>query len=239
MAFPALGEEKTTPCLDHDLTWCHGTSLRLMASCSAFLNESQEFNNVDPERDWKKWASRVPDAFTLYYSALTDPFDTSSRGVHCVLRAVLDGWSTPTPPHNRRLIIDYIACRSDSRRVGLASTLVRHARESASAQRANLYVLAVEDSCAWWMDRGFVLEDGANLNARLKVFPDVHLLRQKGDPCDQGSTVDLSLPQADDVDAEDASEEEEESSADEGDASENEDDDFQLALALYESEYVR
>ena len=136
--FPAIGEDKTVGLPRHAFVLRHGTSLRLMAPCSAFLNESQEFNNVDPEGDWKKWSSRVPDAFTIYYSAIVDPTNSSSSGIHCVLRAVLDGWSNPTPPHNRRLVIDYVASRVESRSLGLASTLVRFACESASQVGANL-----------------------------------------------------------------------------------------------------
>jgi hypothetical protein len=210
--FPAIGEDKTIALPGHALVLHHGTSLRLMASCSAFLNASQEFSNVDPEGDWKKWSSRVPDAFTLYYSAIVDPTDSTPNGVHCVLCAVLDGWSNPAPPHNRRLIIDYVASRVESRRLGLASTLVRFARESASELSANLYVLAIEDSCAWWIDKGFILEDNTNLNARLKVFPDVHLLRKEGENPDEGSADDLSHLEKD--------EEESEEEGDEGDEGE-------------------
>lgn len=221
---PALGEEKMVALSEYALVLRHGTSLRLMASCSAFLNKSQEFNNVDPEEDWNKWTSRVSDAFTLYYSAIVDPTDPSPSGIHCVLRAVLDGWPTPTPPHNRRLIIDYVASRAESRRLGLASTLVQFAREFASKMDANLYVLAIEDSCAWWIDKGFILEENANLNARLKVFPDVHLLSKKGDRPDAGSADDLSFAEGD---------EEEESEEEHGEENgDGDDEDYSLQLAL-------
>ena len=53
-----------------------------------------------------------------------------------------------------------------------------HVRAACAACRANLYVLALEDSCPYWMNRGFVLEEGANLRARLNIFPDTHLLRR-------------------------------------------------------------
>ena len=224
--FPEIGEDKTIALPEHAFVLRHGTSLRLMASCSAFLNDSQEFNNVDPEEDWKKWSSRIPDAFTLYYSAIVDPTDSSPNGIHCVLRAVLDGWSNLTPPHNRRLIIDYVASRTESRRLGLASTLVRFARESASHMDANLYVLAIEDSCAWWMEKGFILEENANLNARLKVFPDVHLLCKERDKPDPGSADDLSLVDRDEE------EEEEERRSQERRGGENEEDDYSLQIAL-------
>jgi hypothetical protein len=34
-----------------------------------------------------------------------------------------------------------------------------------------VYVLALEDSCVYWMSKGFVLEDGP-INRRLNIFPD-------------------------------------------------------------------
>lgn len=44
-----------------------------------------------------------------------------------------------------------------------------------------------------WMEKGFILEASENLNARLNVFPDVHLLKSVGDPEDAGSAADLAL----------------------------------------------
>ena len=43
--------------------------------------------------------------------------------------------------------------------------------DMAKAARANVYVLALEDSCVYWMSKGFVLEDGP-INRRLNIFPD-------------------------------------------------------------------
>ena len=154
----------------------HCATVHHSASCRhAVLNSSSEVNRVDPERDWKKWTKCAPDAFTLYYAALVDSTDPSVDGVHCVLRAVLDKWHDPDSSRVR-LIIDYVACRVSCRSRGLASTLVRFVTESAALRGADLYVLAIEDSCPWWMDQGFALVQSAHLNARLKVFSDVHLL---------------------------------------------------------------
>ena len=38
------------------------------------------------------------------------------------------------------------------------------------------YVLAIEESCVYFMSKNFLLCENVNLNARLKVFPDTHLL---------------------------------------------------------------
>merc|ERR1740138_1595043 len=106
-----------------------------MSCCSAFLNESEEFNEVDPSSDWDKWAHRVPGAFSLFYAAVLDPLqpEGTGRGVHCVLRAVLDNWPTPTPPHKPRLI--------------------EHVRAACADLGARLYVLALEESCVFWMEK--------------------------------------------------------------------------------------
>ena len=104
-SFPAIGEDKSEWIAEHNVILRYGTSLRLMASCSAFLNESEEFNEVDPTGDWDKWSNRVPGAFTLFYAAIIDPLQPDWSGVQAVLRAVLDGWPTPAPPHKTRLVI--------------------------------------------------------------------------------------------------------------------------------------
>jgi hypothetical protein len=54
--------------------------------------------------------------------------------------------------------------------LGLVSNAV------AAASGANSYVLALEDSCVYWMSKVFVLDDGP-INRRLNVSPDTHLLK--------------------------------------------------------------
>lgn len=99
----------------------------------------------------------------------------------------------PAPPHNARLIIDYVATALEARGMGLASLLVSFVTRAAASLSppANLYVVATEDSCVYWMGRGYVLEVSERLNARLNVFNDTHLLRQAGDPEDAGDEADL------------------------------------------------
>jgi ADP-ribose pyrophosphatase len=189
---PPLGEERQVWLEDQSLVLRMGSSLRLMAEGAQFLNDSKEFNNVDPSSDWIKWTQRLPEA-ALFYAALVDPMQPAAKGIHCVLRAVVDGMPTPTPPHRPRLIIDYVTCRKEMRGRGYASMLVDHVINSAAAQLANVYVLALEDSCVYWMNKGFVLEEGEFINARLLCFPDVHLLRRAFDPADPGSADDLTL----------------------------------------------
>lgn len=185
--FPALGDEAEVHMKDVGLSLRHGTSLKLMADCSNFLNESKEFAEVDPSDDWEKWSSRQA-AFSLYYIAVMD----GPSMVAC-LRAVLDGFPSPQPPHRPRLVIDYVTTRPEHRGKGIASRLTKFVAEAAKSCNANLYVLALEESCVYWMSLGFILCEEQNINARLNIFPDTHLLKRCGDPEDPGCEEDLSL----------------------------------------------
>ena len=75
-----------------------------------------------------------------------------------------------------RLVVDYVVTVEHFQGRGYASHLLELAVNTARAAGANVYVLALEDSCVYWMSKGFVLEDGA-INRRLNVFPDTHLLK--------------------------------------------------------------
>ena len=189
---PSLGEEASEYLAEKNLLLRHGTSLSLMSLVGTALNESEEFAEIDVSADWEKWSTRRPD-FSLYYAALLDPARDGADAVQCVLRAVLDGVPSPSPPHRPRLIIDYVTTRPVARGRGLASLLVDFVVETSRACGANTYVLAIEESCVYWMGKDFVLEAGRPLNARLNIFPDTHLLRRVGDPGDAGDEADLDL----------------------------------------------
>ena len=66
------GEELRDFLCDCSLVLRHGTSLALMARASTFLNQTGDFEAVDPTSDWEKWASRRPE-LRLYYWLLEDP----------------------------------------------------------------------------------------------------------------------------------------------------------------------
>ena len=91
-------------------------------TCYILSKSIYSYIQVDPSADWKKWTDRRPD-FQLYYAALVDPARDSSDGIMCVLRAVMDGIPTPTPPHRPRLVIDYVTTRVAARGRGLAYPL--------------------------------------------------------------------------------------------------------------------
>lgn len=192
MALPPLGTDRSEWLDDRQLILRHGTSLRLMSQVTSYLNDTADFNEVDPTADWEKWTSRRPD-MSLYFAAILDPTQREETSVRAVLRAVLDGVPQPRPPHRSRLIIDYVHTRPEDRGQGLASLLIDFVKGAAQAFGANTYVLATEDACVYWLNNGFVLETGEYIKARLAVFPDCHLLRRQGEAADLGSAEDLEL----------------------------------------------
>ena len=122
-----------------------------------------------------------------------DPSRDGQDAIVACLRAVLDGIPDPTPPHRPRIIIDYVTTEKHRRGTGIAGLLTMKVRADAQACGANLYVLALESSCVYWMGHDFVLAEEKNINARLNIFPDTHLLRLASDPADVGSEDDLAL----------------------------------------------
>jgi GNAT superfamily N-acetyltransferase len=231
--FPAPGCEASEWIGDRQLILRHGSSLALMADVSEFLNRSQEFSDVDPSADWEKWAARRP-GFSLSYYCLVDPARDGQDAIVACLRAVLDGVPSPAPPHRPRMIIDYVTTAPSARGKGLAGLLTTFVRNAAASCGANLYVLALESSCVYWMGHGFVLAEEKNINARLNIFPDTHLLRLADDPQDVGSEDDLELSAAPHGGEEDEAEEDGDSEEEDvgGEGEDGDDEATQLAIAL-------
>ena len=160
----------------------------------------------------------------------------STRGrPACVLRTVLDGdfsssgsadslqpclsqgtrdGDSPLCP--RRVIIDYLMTSEHARGRGYAARLLDCAREMARRSSANLLVLAIEESCPYWMNQGFILEEG-RINQRVNCFPDTHLLKLP-------SNREDVFPEAEEA------EEEEDDGEDEGEGEEGDDELLQNAL---------
>ena len=90
---------------------------------------------------------------------------------------------------------------------GLASVLVQFVLNASAMSAANVYVLALEDSCVYWMSQSFTLEENAYLNARINIFPDTHLLRHEGNSEDIGDPEDLNLQETFSEDEDEDSEE--------------------------------
>ena len=188
-SLPPPGEERSEFIEDKGVLLRHGSSLALMALVSTALNESDEFGEVDPEDDWKKWTEGRPE-LKLYYGALIDPSRDGADAVACILRAVLDPSTSGRASGRNRIIIDYVTTRKAFRGKGLASAAVSFVEQAAAATGSNCYVLALEESCTYWMGQGFILEPSRRLTARLNVFPDTHLLRRAADPPDEGEASD-------------------------------------------------
>lgn len=85
----------------------------------------------------------------------------------------------------RRFLIDYVYTAPESRDLGLAGRLVTTVLDMASSSihDAHCYVLSLEDSCVYWMEKHqFFLCQSPGLNGLLNVFPDTHLLRRRQQP---------------------------------------------------------
>eukprot|EP00927_Polykrikos_kofoidii_P055253 TRINITY_DN49534_c0_g1_i1.p1 TRINITY_DN49534_c0_g1~~TRINITY_DN49534_c0_g1_i1.p1 ORF type:complete len:240 (+),score=47.50 TRINITY_DN49534_c0_g1_i1:2-721(+) len=163
-----------------------------------------------------------------------DPSRDGSDGVLCVLRAIMDGVPDPSPPHRPRLVIDYVTTLPAARGRGLATLLVDFVVEASRVFGANTYVLAIEESCVYWMGKSFILERSETLNARLNIFSDTHLLRREGDPDDPGSKEDLDLSRDDEDDGSGEGQEDESSGkeSEEEELGDEHDTELQAALAL-------
>lgn len=100
-----------------------------------------------------------------------------------------------------RVVIDYMFTSETARGAGHAGRLLGWVREWCAAHNANLYVLALEDSCPFFLDRGFILETLPGVQRRLNGFTDTHLLRLAANR--------MPEPLFDDADADAGAEEEE------------------------------
>ena len=87
------------------------------------------------------------------------------------------------------------ACQVEERQGrGYASNLLSLLRSTAEGMCANLYVLALEESCVFFMNKGFVLEEDGPINDRLNVFPDTHLLKHTSNRAEDPSSFTAAAP---------------------------------------------
>jgi hypothetical protein len=201
----------------------HGSSLQLIANVCDFLSNTPDnsFADVNPEEDYKKWADR--DSCETYYFLLTSSTSTAPL---CCVRTILDRTSERSSS-NPRIVIDYTYTDVNSRGQGLAKQLISYILSLASVCSANTYVLALEESCPYWLETyNFVLEVNPRINARFNIFPDTHMLRLGSDKLDEGDERDLEMQVDFEEEVEDGrgddAEEEEEGGEEEG--GEHEDD---------------
>ena len=189
---PPRGQETMDVLSARQLVLRRGSSLALIAKSSMAIQT--EFDGADPTRDSNKWTERLEggDAgvFSLHYLLL----ENAAAEALAVLRCALDGFGAPLggAAPRRRLIVDFVLTLKRARGQGLASLLLDAASRTARAHGANVLVLATEDSCVWWMKRGFELECAPALNARLNVFSDTHLLRHTANVADEGEVDDIA-----------------------------------------------
>lgn len=207
----------------------HGSALSLISRGTAVLNE--EFSQIDPGKNWKKWAKM---GVQPYFLAVVRPNAQAKFGrldILSILSFVMDGdvesgqvLCNDTPGHrSRRIVIDYVCTPQAHQGKGYASRLLNLVTGVATRHRANMFVLSLEESCPYWMNKGFVLEPG-DINKRLNKFPDCHLLKQPSNLLD-----DFIIPPSSDEEGEAVEEEEEE---DEEEEEEEDDEAINLRNAI-------
>ena len=138
----------------------HGASLLLMTECSDLINQHGKFRRLDPSKDWKKSERKGQ---TLHYIALQTDF-----GLVCSCRCFFDA---------ENFVIEYITTHSDCRGHRYATTVVDFVKQLADAHALTLYVIAIEESCSYWMEQGFYLCRDEALAKQYNCYDDTHLLR--------------------------------------------------------------
>jgi len=192
---PGAGTEQCMLLEDGSL-FRHGSSLRLMAQVTDLLNQDDFESGLS--QDWKKNQTQRR---SLYFAALEVNGDMAS-----VLRgSVAADEQQETVP---KLLIDYLKTKNCFAGAGLATRLVQTTRNVAKICGMDLFVLALENSAIFWLNRGFVLEKSALLNKRFNSFSDTFLLKDignvsgKNDPEVVDITAPANSPSDDDADDE-------------------------------------
>jgi hypothetical protein len=178
----------------------HGSSLDLLRRSSRLLNsKAAGFARTDINEEIEKYFLR--DA-SIYHVAI----ERASDGhVVSVLRCIVEHDADAVPLCCRtRVIIDYLFTSKVTRGCGHANTLINWTRQWCRLNQANLYVLALEESSPYFVDRGFVLESSPGVNKRLNVFPDTHLLHDSSNSLPESFVDDVVSDEEDEAEEEEA-----------------------------------
>ncbi|GMI55359.1 hypothetical protein ScalyP_jg11716 [Parmales sp. scaly parma] len=182
----------------NDVSFSHGSSLSLMNDVSQFFSKPRKkkdnFNQIDLSSDWEKWQKRLPSA-QLYYSCLIQNPNSINgkriKSIMCALRCVTD---FDEKSNKRRVLIDYAFTEPTNRGHGFSSILIQAAMNLGKKMNANLYVLSLEDSAVYWMEKwNFVAVEDEGMKSRYNVFPDTMCMRLQTDPVEVGSKEDLQM----------------------------------------------
>jgi GNAT superfamily N-acetyltransferase len=141
------------------LTIEHGSSLSLIAQGTQLLNE--EFSEADLEADWRKW-ERIG-ARMYFFSVVDGGVESAGGPPRCVLRALLDGDESLIASNSTsasdaqqcgfRIVIDYLHTAPQHQGRGHAARLLELVLATARSLGANVFVLALEDSCPFWLSK--------------------------------------------------------------------------------------
>jgi len=167
----------------NSIVW-HGSSLPLIAKGTTLLNE--QFSESNPEEDFSKYIKIGAQPYFLAVAQETEKYELE---ILCLLRCILDGedwvYNDPSSAHDnddspfsqRRIVIDYLCTLPEYQGRGYAGHLLELVTQFSLTQRANCYVVAIEEACVYWMANGFILEEDKLPNERLNRFSDCFLLK--------------------------------------------------------------
>eukprot|EP00929_Paragymnodinium_shiwhaense_P088489 TRINITY_DN48802_c0_g1_i1.p1 TRINITY_DN48802_c0_g1~~TRINITY_DN48802_c0_g1_i1.p1 ORF type:complete len:339 (-),score=65.18 TRINITY_DN48802_c0_g1_i1:22-1038(-) len=161
----------------------YGTSMGLVAKASQLIND--EFSS-NPNRDVLRQSRKGRSLLFCVAERLNDT--AAKTDVICAARAIMEDHAAIDG--TRRVILDYMHTRKSERGLGHGSRMTVFFKELAKSSKADLYVLAVENSCPFWMAQGFVLEQDPQLVKAYSCFTDAHLLKL---PTNESGSVDRAF----------------------------------------------
>lgn len=142
-----------------NLVFEHGSSEALMQQVTHCIAISDELAHIKPKRDKRKWKEC---AMSTHYVCLS----TSEESNVGSMRLAYD---------DSYCVIDYLFIVPYARKQGLANKLIQFAQQFAMTDGVRLLLcLSTEDSCSYWMTRGFCLKP--NEEDRLNPYNDTYLL---------------------------------------------------------------
>jgi hypothetical protein len=217
----------------------HGSSLSLISRGIQILNE--EFADIDPGKSWQKFQKIGMQPYFL--AVIGNGHDNQhGREVLSILSFIMDGDvesggvmdTDPPGARSRRIVIDYVTTPPKHQGKGYASRLLTLVNDLATRHRCNMFVLSLEDSCPYWMNKSFVLETG-DICQRLNNFPDCHLLKLSSNLRDINWVVPPPSENDEEEEEEEEDEEDDGDDDDDGDDEEEEDDEDEEDTAMQQA----
>jgi hypothetical protein len=169
----------------------------VIVDCCSFLSDpdgKETFNNIDPASDHHQWSSKSLD---VYYACVEHEDCQGQKKVVYALRAAAENLNIPGCSNEndssnkkrklhtemnplKRFLIDDVYTTPAYRKQSLAGLLVNAVLGIAASSDAQCYVLSLQNSAVYWIEKlFFFLVQSPGLTKLLNVFPDTHLLKRR------------------------------------------------------------